>query len=136
MGGGVRRPRVPLVAGAPQNIPRLSTVSMDWRVFGVAAAIATLTGLVFGMAPAWQASRTKPSESLKTSERHSGGKAQTRLRGAFTVTEVALSLVLMVGAGLFLKSFARIMGMDLGFQTDRVLAMSVNLPDLRYHTAD
>jgi len=125
-----------LVTGAPQSIPRLDTVSMDWRVFGVAAAIATLTGLFFGLAPAWQASRTDPAESLKSTERRSAGKAHARWRGALTVAEVSLSLVLMVGAGLFLKSFTRIMGMDLGFQTERVLAMNINLPELRYRTSD
>ncbi len=62
-----------LVAAAPQNIPRLDTVSLDWTVFGVAAAVATLTGLGFGLAPAWQASRTSPGESLevfRTEGRH------------------------------------------------------------------
>ena len=54
-----------LVAAAPQNIPRLDTVSLDWTVFGVAAAIATVTGLGFGLAPAWQASRTSPADSLE-----------------------------------------------------------------------
>ena len=124
-----------LVATAPPSIPRLDAVSLDWRVFAVAAAIATLTGLVFGLAPAWQSARTPPAESLKSSERRGAGRTHARWRGALTVLEVALSLVLLVGAGLFLKSFARIMGMDLGFQTDRVLAMNINLPDLRYPTA-
>ena len=125
-----------LVAGAPQSIPRLDTVGMDWRVFAVAAGIATLTGLVFGLAPAWQASLAKPVDSLKSSERRTGGRSQARWRAALTVTEMALSLVLLVGAGLFLKSFTRIMGMDLGFQTEHVLAMNINLPVLRYGTAD
>src|SRR5262249_18746415 len=105
-------------------------------VFAVAAAIATLTGLVFALAPAWQASRTRPAESLKTSERRGAGKAQARWRGILTAAEVALSLILLVGAGLFLKSFAKIMGMDLGFQTERVMAVSINLPESHYNTAD
>jgi predicted permease len=125
-----------LVAVAPATIPRLDTVTLDWRVFGLAAAIAAVTGLVFGLAPASQAWRTRPAESLKSSERHAGGKVHARWRGVLTVAEVALSLVLAVGAGLFLKSFTRIMGMDLGFQTDRVIAMNVNLPRDRYGSAD
>jgi putative ABC transport system permease protein len=125
-----------LVTAAPQTIPRLDTVSLDWRVFGVAAAIAALTGVVFGLGPAWQAVRTRPAESLKTTERHTVGKAHARWRSALTVAEVALSLILMVGAGLFLKSFTRIMGMDLGFRTDHVLAVNITLPELRYRTAD
>jgi putative ABC transport system permease protein len=125
-----------LAASAPRSIPRITTVSMDWRVFLVAAAIATMTGLVFGLAPAWQASRVRPADSLKTAERRGSGRGQSRWRSALTVTEVALSLVLMVGAGLFLKSFTKIMGMELGFRTERVLAMNVSLPELRYKMAD
>ncbi len=125
-----------LVAAAPQSVPRLDTVNVDWTVFGVAAAVATLTGLGFGLAPAWQASRTSPGESLKTSERKGGTRSHARWRGALTVAEVALSLVLLVGAGLFLKSFVLIMGMDLGFRTENVLAMNINLPELHYKTAE
>jgi putative ABC transport system permease protein len=125
-----------LVAVAPPIMPRLDSVNMDWRVFLLAAAIAAATGLIFALAPAWQAARTSPGDSLKTSERHGGGKAHARWRGILTVSEVALSLVLMVGAGLFLKSFTTIMGMDLGFHTDHVLAMNVNLPALRYKGPD
>ena len=125
-----------LVAAAPESIPRLDAVTMDTRVFLVAAAIATITGLVFGLAPAWNAARTSPADSLKSSERTGGSKSQTRWRGALTIAEVALSLVLIIGAGLSLRSFQTIMGMDLGFQTDRVIAMNITLPDLRYPTAD
>jgi putative ABC transport system permease protein len=125
-----------VVAVAPPNIPRLETVGLDWQVFAVAAAIATLTGLAFGLAPAWQASRTRPAESLKTSERKTGTRAQARWRGALTIAEVGLSMVLITGAGLFLKSFARIMGMDLGFRTANVLAMNIALPEPHYATAD
>lgn len=125
-----------LVHAAPRNIPRLDSVAMDWRVFGVATAIATLTGIVFGMIPAWQASRTKPAESLKSSERNSVGKSQVRWRSALTVAEVALSMILLVGAGLMLKDFVEVLGVDLGFRPDRVLAMSIPLPALRYRSAD
>jgi predicted permease len=125
-----------LVAAAPQSVPRLDEVSLDWTVFGVAAAVAVVTGLAFGLAPAWQASRTAPGESLKTSERKSGTRSHARWRASLTVAEVALSLVLLVGAGLFLKSFTLIMGMDLGFRTENVLTMNVNLPELHYRTAD
>jgi putative ABC transport system permease protein len=125
-----------LVAAAPRSIPRLDTVTLDWQVFAVAAAISTVTGLAFGLAPAWQASRTRPAESLKTSERKTGTRTQARWRGALMVAEVALSMILIVGAGLFLKSFALIMGMDLGFRTENVLAMNIALPDLGYATAE
>jgi predicted permease len=122
-----------LIALAPTGIPRIETTTMDWTVFAVAAAIAMITGVFFGLAPAWQASQTKPVEALKTASRSSGGKAQLRWRASLTVAEVGLSLVLLVGAGLLLRSFAVVMGINLGFRADRVLAMSISLP--RYRTA-
>ncbi len=125
-----------LLALAPKTIPLIATVTMDWRVFAVAAAIATLTGVAFGLAPAWQAAQTKASEALKTAARNTGGRSQVRWRAVLTATEVALSLVLLVGAGLLLKSFVLLMGVDLGFQPERVLAMNVNLPKLRYPTPE
>jgi putative ABC transport system permease protein len=123
-----------LVAMAPAGTPRIQTVAMDWQVFALSAAIATMTGLIFGMAPAWQASQVKPVEALKSAGRGSGAKSQVRWRSALTVVEVALSLILLVGAGLLLRSFTTLMGVDLGFQPDHVIAMNVNLPALRYAT--
>jgi len=125
-----------LLSLAPRTIPLIGTVTMDWRVFAVAAAIATFTGATFGLAPAWQAAQTKASEALKAAARNTGGRSQVRWRAILTAAEVALSLVLLVGAGLLLKSFVRLMGVDLGFQPERVLAMNVNLPKLRYPTAE
>jgi len=125
-----------LVAMAPSETPRLAEVSMDWRVFGVAAAVATLTGLAFGLVPAWQASRAQAAEALKTAARGSGTKSQARWRAALTTAEISLSLMLLVGAGLLLRSFMVAMGVDLGFRTERVLAMKIKLPELRYKTAD
>jgi putative ABC transport system permease protein len=121
-----------LVSIAPPGIPQIQDVTMDWRVFAVCTAIATGTGLAFGIAPAWQASQTQPGESLKTTARNTGGKSQVRWRTSLTVAEVALSMILLVGAGLLLKSFVLLMGVDLGFQPDRVLVMNISLPDLRY----
>jgi len=124
-----------LLAMAPDDIPRLESTSMDWTVFAFSAAVATLTGLAFGLVPAWQAARVKAVDSLRTAARTSAGKGQVRWLGALTVTEVALSMILLAGAGLLLRSFALVMGMDLGFQPDRVLAMNINLPPGRYSTA-
>ncbi|MFZ0936178.1 MAG: ADOP family duplicated permease [Bryobacteraceae bacterium] len=121
---------------APQDIPRIQNVTMDWQVFAAAAAVALATGLVFGMVPAWQSSQAKPAEALKTSARSSGARAQARWRSGLTSAEIALSLILLVGAGLLLRSFVRVMGVDLGFQPERVLALNVNLPELRYSDAD
>ncbi|HUA60003.1 MAG TPA: ABC transporter permease [Verrucomicrobiae bacterium] len=125
-----------LLALAPTDIPRLESTSMDWTVFAFAAGIATLTGLVFGIAPAWHATRVQAVDSLKTSARTSAGRSQVRWLGSLTVAEVALSMVLLTGAGLLLRSFALVMNIDLGFQPDRVLALNINLPAARYKTAD
>jgi putative ABC transport system permease protein len=124
-----------LTAIAPSGIPRIESAGMDWRVFAVSAALALTTGLIFGMAPAWQASQVKPIEALKTAARGTGGASQVRWRTALTVAEVALSLILLVGAGLLLRSFSTLMGVNLGFQTDRVIAMNITLPQLRYGNA-
>jgi putative ABC transport system permease protein len=124
-----------LTAIAPPGIPRIESAGMDWRVFAAAAAIALSTAVIFGMAPAWQASQVKPVEALKTAARGTGGASQVRWRTALTVAEVALSLVLLVGAGLLLRSFSTVMGVNLGFQTDHVIAMNINLPQMHYPDA-
>lgn len=121
-----------LIAIAPPGIPRIETAGLDWRVFTVSAALAVLTGLVFGMAPAWQASQVSPVEALKTAARGTGAASQVRWRTVLTVAEVALSLILLVGAGLLLRSFSTLTGVDLGFRTDHVIAMNINLPKTRY----
>jgi putative ABC transport system permease protein len=124
-----------LTAIAPPGIPRIESAGMDWRVFSLAAALALVTGLIFGMAPAWQASQVKPVEALKTAARGTGAASQVRWRTVLTIAEVALSLILLVGAGLLLRSFSTLMGVNLGFQTDRVIAMNINLPKLQYPDA-
>jgi len=124
-----------LTALAPPGIPRIETAGMDWRVFAVAATLALATGLIFGMAPAWQASQVNPVDALKTAARGTGGASQARWRTVLTIAEVALSLILLVGAGLLLRSFSTLMGVNLGFQTDRVIAMNISLPILRYPDA-
>lgn len=124
-----------LTAIAPPGIPRIESAGMDWRVFAVSAALALATGLIFGMAPAWHASQAQPGEALKTAARGTGAATQTRWRTALTVAEVALSLILLVGAGLLLRSFSTLMGVNLGFRTDHVIAMNINLPKLNYPEA-
>ena len=124
-----------LTAIAPPGIPRIESAGMDWRVFTVSAALALATSLIFGMAPAWQASQVQPVDALKTAARGTRGASQVRWQAALIVAEVALSLILLVGAGLLLRSFSTLMGVDLGFRTDHVVAMNINLPKLRYATA-
>ena len=119
-----------LVALAPENTPRLGEVSADARVLLFAVGAALLTGLAFGLAPALQASRYDLNESLREGGR--GSARRGRLRSALVVAEVALSLLLLAGAGLLVKSFARLQQVDPGFDPANVLTMRVSLPGARY----
>ena len=85
--------------------------------------------------PAWQVSKTQPGESLKTG-RNLAGASVMRWRSVLMMGELAVSMVLLVGAGLLLKSFILLSGVDLGFQTERVVAMNINLPETGYADAD
>ena len=121
---------VPVLRDIGQTaIPRLNELSIDWRVvsFGIAASL--LTGILFGIAPALQASRTDLNDVLR-----SGGRvaAAGRLRSVLIVTSVAMALVLLVGAGLVGRSFERLMKVDYGFRAEGVFAASIGLPNERY----
>src|SRR5207244_11056787 len=88
----------------PAGIPRLDIVHIDWRVFSVATIVAVTTGIVFGIVPAWQASRARPVESLKSRERSSGDTSQIRWRTLLTIAEISLSMILLVRAELMITS--------------------------------
>jgi putative ABC transport system permease protein len=122
-----------LVAASPASLPRFGEVSLDWRVLGLTSSIALLTGLVFGLLPALQAANPHLNEVLKEGGR---GSADTlrgkRLRSALVVAEVALALVLLVGAGLMLRSFARLQNVNPGFNAENVLTVGLSLPSVRY----
>jgi putative ABC transport system permease protein len=112
-------------------------IALDPRVFAFTALVSLLTGLVFGLAPAVAASRTDVSKVLKQGERGStAGVSGRRSRAAFVVSEVGMALVLLISAGLLLKSFWKLGRVDPGFRPDHVLAMEIELPtDSRYKTA-
>jgi putative ABC transport system permease protein len=118
-------------AGAALNIPRLDETRLDLRALGFTLVVALLTGLVFGLAPAWQASKLNLNEALKEGGRGSGG-SRRGLRGALVVGEVALALVLLLGAGLMIRSFANLQNAPLGFAPENVLTMQINLPGSKY----
>ena len=122
-----------LVALSPRDLPRLDQVGMDKWVLLWTAGISVGTGLIFGLAPALQASRAELNESLKEGGR-SGGEAARgrRVRNALVVAEVALALVLLAGAGLMIKSFMRLQEVNLGFNPERVLTMRVQLSGTNY----
>jgi predicted permease len=91
---------------APQDLPRLAGVTIGWNVLGFALVLPALTGIIFGLAPAWQSTETDVQETLKESGRSVSDARGGRLRNAFVVSEVALAVVLLVGAGLLVKSLA------------------------------
>lgn len=122
-----------LMALTPDNIPRLNEVGVDSRVFGFTLAVSIITGVLFGLIPAVHASKPDLTESLKEGSRGStGGAAGKRTRSILVAVEVALSLVLLIGAGLMIKSFLRLQQMNLGFNPENVLAVNLSLSRSRY----
>jgi putative ABC transport system permease protein len=120
-----------LAARASTTIPRLGMVRVDLAALGFTVLLSVTAGLLFGLAPAMQAARTDLHEALKQGTRgvSSGG---TRTRAVLVAGQVALALVLLVGAGLLLKSFARLQQVDLGFDPEHVVTARVTLPETRY----
>ena len=125
-----------LVSSLPSNqlnaMPFLQTLRIDAGVLTFALVVSMLTGIVFGLVPALQASRLDLHEALKEGGRASFGGARQRLRGALVVTEIALAVVLLVGAGLMMKSLWRLMQVNIGFDPHNVLTMTVVLPPSKY----
>ncbi len=122
-----------LLALAPGNLPRVEEIGMDRWVFGYTLAVSLLTGIVFGLAPALQASKPNLNELLKEGIRSSpAGFARDRVRSLIVIAEVALSLVLLIGAGLLMRSFVRLQNVDPGFDPRNLVAMRVSLPDEKY----
>lgn len=123
-----------IVAVNPTGIPRSGEVGLDLRVLGFTLIVAVLTGIVFGLAPALQASRWTMGEALKEGGQTSSGLKQ-RLRRGLVISEVALSLVLLIGAGLMIRSFALLSAVNPGFGLDNLLSLQVNLPRAQYTQA-
>ncbi len=122
-----------LLALSPATLPRTGEVGVDFRVLGFTLALSLMAGLIFGLAPAWQATRVNPSEELKENGRGTvGGARQSRARSLLVVSEISISLVLLVGAGLLVKSFLRLQAVSPGFDAQNVLAVRLSLPKARY----
>jgi len=122
-----------LLAISPVDLPRLATVKIDRAVIVFTFALSTLTGVVFGVIPALQASKLDLNQALKESSRSATeSRRRHRLRGVLVVAEVALSLVLLIGAGLFIKSFWRLTRVDAGLNTRNVLTAGLSLPPYKY----
>ncbi len=106
----------------PKDFPRLNEIGMDWRVFAFTLGASLLTGFLFGFAPALHFSRVDVQDAMKDTSRSTAGSARhTRLRHALIVAEVALSVVLLAGAGLLFRSFMRLQAVDAGFTPQQVL---------------
>jgi len=122
-----------LVALKPENLPRLQEIGVDGRVLGFTFGLSLLTGVIFGLLPAWAASRGGVNEALKEGGRSAtAGGARQRLRSTFVVVQLAVALILLVGAGLLIKTFWRLRSIETGFNPDRLLTMRVELPEARY----
>ncbi len=120
-----------LVSLIPREVPRIGDTSLDARILLFTLAISVVTGVIFGLVPALQASRFDLNQSLKDGGRDTAaGVGQNRLRGLLVVSEVAIALVLLIGAGLLMKSFGRLLNVAPGFNPDKVLTMEVQLADL------
>jgi len=122
-----------LVAAAPENLPRLDDVTLDWRVALFAFAATIVVGVLFGLTPALQSSRPELNADLKDGGRT--GTARTGLRNVMVVGQVALALVLLIGAGLMLTSFSRLRAVDPGFRTTEIVTVELMLPLVRYNEA-
>ncbi len=116
-----------VVSLSPDTIPRVHEISVDPRVAGFTLLISVVTGVLFGLVPALQVSKPDLTDALKESGRTTAGIRGNRIRGALVMSEVALSLVLLVGAGLMIRSFAKLNQVDPGFDPDQVLTMGVAL---------
>src|SRR5262245_16582375 len=122
-----------LSAFSALEIARLSEVALDRYALGFASSMALLTGLICGIAPAWLGARQSLSATLKEGARQTtGGRGSRRLRGGLVVVEIALSIVLLIGAGLLVKSFLRLWSVDPGFNPAGVLTLNLSLPGARY----
>ena len=122
-----------LIALEPQGIPRLSEVGVNPVVIAFTAGLSLVTGLLFGLVPAFQSTRSTLSSTLKEAGRGAlTTRGGTRMRTTLVVAEVALAVTLLAGAGLLIRSFARLAAVDPGFQVKQALTFEVSLPDSRY----
>jgi putative ABC transport system permease protein len=121
------------VSQLPETLPRLEEIRLDWQVVGFAIALAALTGLICGLAPAFAALRTSVNDTLKEGGRTgTTGSGHARLRSALVVGEIAIALVLLSASGLLLRSFEKMRAVDLGFRPDHVLVANYSLPRQQY----
>ncbi len=117
----------------PSTLPALANAGLDWRVFVFTAIVALVTGVGFGIFPAWQSTRLDTSEGLREGGRGTvGGRRAHRTRNALVVVEVTLAIVLLIGSVLLIQTFVRLTRVQTGFRSDRILTMELALPRAAY----
>jgi len=121
-----------LVVLAPDRIPRLEEVGLNGPVLLFSLGVTLLTGFLFGLVPALQASRPDLNETLKEGTRGTRGRTGSRARGALVVVETALAVVLLAGAGLLIRSFDKLQRVELGFRPEGAVTFSIALPQAKY----
>jgi putative ABC transport system permease protein len=124
-----------LLALAPNNIPQLGRVSLSGAALLFTFGVSVLTSVLCGLLPAWQASGADLQTALKEGGRSDSGAGREAMRKSLVVVEVSLALALLIGAGLLVRSMARALNVDPGFNPDRLLTMRVELPENAYDTA-
>jgi putative ABC transport system permease protein len=124
-----------LVALGPASIPRLSEVGIDWRVLGFTVAIAVVTSVLFGLVPALATTGHAIARFVSTAGRGAIGHGGTRIRKTLVVCEMALAVILLVGAGLLIRSYQQISVVNPGFSPDHVLTFTIGLPEAKYKTS-
>jgi putative ABC transport system permease protein len=125
-----------ITASNMQGIARLSETRIDLRVLGFTFAITLITGLIFGLAPAWWAANANLVEKLKEGARGNGGMITHRLRSVLVVSEVTLAVALLVAAGLVVRTVRRLQAVPLGFASENLITMQISLPATKYGQAE
>jgi putative ABC transport system permease protein len=123
-----------LLALAPDALPRAQEIGLDGRVLALACLLSLITGIVFGLAPALAATRAQLDQGLRTAGSSTGHDRRPRLLGGLVAAEIAVALVLLVGAGLLIRSFVRLQAVAPGFEPKGLTAMTLTLPDSKYPT--
>ena len=122
-----------VLASAPVDLPRMDEVRLDGRIFAFMAVLAAFTSLACGLLPAWHFAKADPQDAMKSVSRTStSGRGAGRLRSVLVGSEVAMSAICLVAAGLLLHSFVKLMRVDPGFSSERVVTVDLALPGVRY----
>src|SRR5204863_3683254 len=125
-----------LLALAPSSLPRLTGVHLDFRILLFSLGVSLVCGAIFGLVPAFTASKTDLVSSLKDSERtDSAGASRQWLRRTFVVAEVSMAVILVISAGLLVRSFQKLLDVRPGFDAHNVLTLRMSLPGAQYNSA-